>query len=185
VATVRQGLSLEAFLELPEEKPALEYFDGVVTQKVTPKTRHSALQWDLLERFNRAGLPSRQWRAFPELRATFGGASVVPDVAVYRWERIPRNPDGTLQDDVFEPPDVAVEIASPKQSVRQLDRRCQWYVAHGVRLALLVDPDTESVTAFRPDTPPRSHSGVESVDCGDALPDFAFVAQDLFATLRL
>jgi Uma2 family endonuclease len=185
VATAHQGLSLEAFLALPEEKPALEYFAGAVTQKVTPKARHSALQWDVLERFNRAGLASKRWRASPELRATFAGASVVPDVAVYRWERIPRNPDGSLQDDVFEPPDVAVEIASPKQSVRQLEQRCLWYVANGVGLALLVDPDSESVTAFRPNAAPRSHTGTDTVDCSAALPDFAFVAQELFATLRL
>jgi Uma2 family endonuclease len=185
VATAHQSLSLEAFLALPEEKPALEYFDGAVTQKVTPKARHSRLQYKLAEWVNRAAEPSKLALAFPELRATFAGASVVPDVAVYHWERIPRDADGLLQDDVFEPPDVAIEIISPGQRVNQLRRRCEWYVAHGVPLALLVDPYAESVTAFRPNSPPRSHTSAESVDCSDVLPGFGFVARDLFACLRV
>ena len=26
--------------------------------------------------------------AFPELRCTFGGRSIIPDIAIYKWERI-------------------------------------------------------------------------------------------------
>ena len=40
MALTERRTSLEEFLKLPEEKPALEYFDGKVTQKVSPKTRH-------------------------------------------------------------------------------------------------------------------------------------------------
>ena len=36
-------MTLTEFLALPEEKPALEYENGEVTQKVSPKGRHSAL----------------------------------------------------------------------------------------------------------------------------------------------
>ncbi len=38
----RLGLSLEAFLTLPEVKPSLEYEEGRVTQKVSPKIQHGA-----------------------------------------------------------------------------------------------------------------------------------------------
>ena len=48
MAIARQGLTLEEFLALPEEKPALEYHDGTVTQKVTPKPEHSGLQGELV-----------------------------------------------------------------------------------------------------------------------------------------
>ena len=40
----REGLTLEEFLALPEEKPALEYGAGVVTQKVAPLYEHSLLR---------------------------------------------------------------------------------------------------------------------------------------------
>ena len=101
MAISQQPLTLEEFLKLPEKKPALEFEDGVVTQKVAPKGRHSALQFDLAERFNHFARPLRLARAFPELRTTFGGVSRVPDVAVYRWERIPRDAAGDVADDFW------------------------------------------------------------------------------------
>ena len=36
MAVSQQQITLEEFLALPEQKPALEYFDGEVTQKVPP-----------------------------------------------------------------------------------------------------------------------------------------------------
>src|SRR5579863_4557769 len=87
---VRQrNLSLDEFLALPERKPALEYEDAVITQKMSPKGRHSALQSEVIIRFDRYGRPRKLARAFSELRVTFAGRSYVPDVSVFRWERIP------------------------------------------------------------------------------------------------
>ena len=55
MAVHQADLTLDEFLQCPEEEPSLEYFCGKVTQKVPPKLRHSALQNALAERFNRFG----------------------------------------------------------------------------------------------------------------------------------
>ena len=52
MAVTRRGLTLEEFLALPEEKPALEYFNGEVTQKVSPLLRHARLQYKFAELIN-------------------------------------------------------------------------------------------------------------------------------------
>jgi Uma2 family endonuclease len=44
MAVASSRLTLDEFLKLPEEEPALEYVNGVVSQKVSPKGRHSSLQ---------------------------------------------------------------------------------------------------------------------------------------------
>src|SRR5262245_35384124 len=126
---MQQPLTLEQFLTLPERKPPLEFEDGTVSRKVAPKPRHSWLQYALVAWVNRAGVPQRVALALPELRATFAGFSRVPDVVVYRWERVPWDAAGNLPDDVSVAPDIAIEIISPKQSVNRLLRRCLWYVA--------------------------------------------------------
>lgn len=123
--------TLEDFLELPETKPPLEFVDGCVTPKVSPKGKHSALQAELVERLNQRARPRRLARAFPELRTTFGGASRVLDVAVYRWDRIPRDASGRIADNFLEPPDIAIEIVPPDQSANTLVRCCLWYIAQG------------------------------------------------------
>ncbi len=181
----QRRLTLEEFLKLPEEEPALEFAGGEVSQKVSPKGRHSALQAELVERFNRAGRAEKLARAFTELRATFGGRSYVPDVSVYRWGRIPLDEAGRVADDFFDPPDIAVEIVSPEQSVNAQVRRCLWFVANGVGAALLVDPADESVLLFRPGPTPQPLHGPELIEFGDLLPGFQLGVQELFDSLKL
>jgi len=184
--TEHKRMTLEEFLALPEEKPALELEpDGVVTQKMSPKGRHSTLQAHLLELINRYAQSRRIGRAYPELRTIFGGAAYVPDVSVYRWERIPRDPSGRVADDFTEPPDIAIEIISPGQGVNALIRRSVWYVDNGVRVALVVDPEDESVLIFRTGKQVQVARGDDAIELADLLPELQLTAASVFAALRI
>jgi Uma2 family endonuclease len=176
-------MTLEEFLQLPEEEVALEYADGEVTQKVSPKGRHSRLQFKIPERINAFAEPSKLALAFPELRTTFAGASRVPDVSVYTWDRIQRLPNGRVADDFLTPPDIAIEIVSPEQRVGALIRRCVWFVGNGVRVAVLVDPDDESVVVFRPGAEPLTLRGGDAIDLTDVLPGFHLTVDEVFGFL--
>jgi Uma2 family endonuclease len=185
MVVTRRGMTLEEFLKLPERKPALEYADGVVTQKVAPKGRHSRLQGELYRWFNAWAEPRRLASAFPELRTTYAGRSYVPDVAVYRWERIALDANRVVPDEFFEPPDIAVEIVSPEQSVRSQVRKCQWYVEHGVPLALVANPDDRAVRLLRPGAEPLVLRDDAVIDFGPVLPGLQLSVRDLFAMLQL
>lgn len=182
---VGQTMSLEQFLELPERKPYLEYEDGMVTQKMSPKGEHSTLEGGIVELVNRLCSPRKVARAFPELRVTMGGKSVVPDVSVYRWERIERKPNGEVATDFTTPPDVAIEILSPRQSVTKLVARCAWYVANGVRAALLVDEKARMILVFRPDRSPLALRGDERIPLEDLLAGFDASVKQVFDTLKI
>jgi hypothetical protein len=132
MTAVGSRMSLEEFLRLPERKPALEYEHGVVTRKVSPKGRHSKLQFWIADQINHQTEPGKIAFAFPELRATFATLSRVPDVAVFRWDRIPRDEQGRVADDFFDPPDVAIEILSPGQRINAQIRRCISFLDAGV-----------------------------------------------------
>ena len=84
-----------------------------------------------------------------------------------------------------EPPDLVVEIVSPEQSTNALVRRCLWYVANGVGIALLVDPSDRSVILFRPGSTPIGLSGEDRIDLGDLLPGLELTVQQLFDTLKV
>lgn len=146
---------------------------------------HSALQGAFGEFFNRFTLARKLACAFPELRATFAGRSYVPDVAVYRWDRIPRDETGQVEDDFFDPPDLAVEIVSPQQSVTALVRKCLWYVDNGVQIALLVDPGDESVLLLRSGRRAEALRGTDQIDLADLLPGFTLTVRDLYDSLGL
>ena len=183
MAIGERRMTLEEFLRLPEAEPALEYVDGEVTQKESPQGQHGALQYGVAHLFNEYGWPRRLARAFPELRATYGGGSAVPDVAVYLWDRVPLTPAGEVANVFRESPDTAVEIVSPEQSVPKLVAKCEWYIRHGVRIALLIDPDHRTVRLFRPGTTPRMPRGTDRIDLDEVLSGFELTVDALFATL--
>lgn len=185
MAVTEQAMTLDEFLKLPEKKPALEFEDGTVIRKVSPKGRHSVLQTKAAEFINRSAEPRKLAFAFTELRATYGGQSLVPDVSVYRWDRIPRTEAGIVADDFWEPPDVAIEIVSPQQSVNRLMRRCLRFIEDGVAIALLVDPRDDSVIDFRPGVPPRALRGDDHIDLTEVAPGFALTVRELFDSLKL
>jgi Uma2 family endonuclease len=184
-AITRRALSLEQFLQLPEEEPALEFEEGTVTQKVSPKGQHSRLQSRVVDLINRFAEPNKLALAFPELRTTFARRSPVPDVAVFVWQRIPLNSVGEIANDFREPPDIAIEIVSPEQSVNGLIRRCLGFVASGVRVALLVDPADRSILDFRPNQVPIPRHGQDLIDLGDIVPGLTFSVRDVFSSLRI
>ncbi|MEM9164661.1 MAG: Uma2 family endonuclease, partial [Cyanobacteria bacterium P01_F01_bin.4] len=109
-------ITLEAFLKLPETKPASEYIDGKIIQKPMPRGKHSTLQTEFATNVNTVLKPPKIARAFSELRCTFGGRSIIPDVSVFTWECIPRDETGEIAN-IFEIAQTwAIEILSPGQS---------------------------------------------------------------------
>lgn len=185
MAIAERLITLDEFLTWSEEKPALELIDGRVTQKVSPQGQHSALQAEIATLFNNFARPRKLARAFTELRASFTGHSPVPDVSVYLWERIPVTERGTVANRFVEPPDIAVEIRSPEQTLKSQIERCHWYVEHGVRVVLLVDPGRLTIRVFRPEATAGPLRGADVIDLGDVLPGFSFTPDELFASLSM
>ncbi|NJN31639.1 MAG: Uma2 family endonuclease [Synechococcales cyanobacterium RM1_1_8] len=115
-----KAITLAEFLQLPETKPASEYSDGRIFQKPVPQGKHSVLQGEIVSNFSGTLKQGKVAYGFPELRCTFGGRSVVPDVVVLLWANIPLDEDGEVANGVNRVPDWVVEILSPQQSPTQV-----------------------------------------------------------------
>jgi len=179
---VGQTMTLNAFLDLPEVKPHLEFTDGLVTQKMAAKPTHTTLQGLLWQRFNHIAGPRRLGVAYFETRFFTPTWAPVPDVAYYRRERIKWR-GNRPPDDFTEAPDIAVEIVSPGQSVTELIRKCIRYIALGTRIALLVDPDDETVLVFPPQQPVQALQGADQIALDELLPGFDLTVQGMFDAL--
>src|SRR5258708_32531460 len=177
-------LTLEQFLSLPEAEPALEMgCDGEISQKVSPTTKHSVLQRELLMRLEGHARPLRMGQAFPEQRVILGGTARVPDLAFYRQERLPLDADGNWIDHPTTPPDLVVEIYSPGQEDRRdLVVTAAWYVEQGVRIVLLVDPDRRRVTSFTPNGEAVFET-TQPLPLSEILPGLHLTPAELFAPL--
>jgi Uma2 family endonuclease len=148
VQTPIKSIDLNTFLTLPETKPASEFIDGQIVQKPMPQGKHSTIQGDLVPAINAVLKPEKIARAYPELRCTFGGRSIVPDVAVFSWEHIPRDDNGKVANVFALAPDWTIEILSPEQSQTKVVRNILRCLTHGTQMGWLIDPDEELVFVY-------------------------------------
>jgi Uma2 family endonuclease len=179
-------LSLEEFLKLPETKPASEYIDGKVIQKPMPQGKHSKLQGKLVTAINRIVEDRKIALAFPELRCTFGGRSIVPDVAVFAWDRIPVDANGEIANVFPICPDWTIEILSPDQSSTKVTSNILHCLQHGCQMGWLFDPEERSLLIYPQGQQPEFLEGEQ-----DRLPiptlaiDLQLTVGDVFGWLKL
>jgi Uma2 family endonuclease len=184
MAVTPRRMSLAEFLELPEVKPARELRQGMVSQKAPPSGPHSSIQmWFGAQVYSFAELRGLA-QAFTEARVILGADTYVPDVVVYLWERVPEDEHGNLPFYFTTPPDLALEILSPGQSVRaQLDR-CRELVNHGVQVVVLANPERRTIHIIRADREVGPLREGETIDLEDVLSGFQLGVTDLFARIR-
>ncbi|MEN9227009.1 MAG: Uma2 family endonuclease [Thermostichus sp. HHBFW_bins_43] len=182
-ASFTQTPTLEDFLKRPdlEASPAWEYIDGIAVQKPMPKTRHSLLRKRLLAEIDGH---SKTYTALPELRCTFAGRSIVPDVAVVAWNRIPVDETGEPEDDFLAAPDWSIEILSPDQKANRVIDNLLHCIKHGCRLGWMIDPDDDSVLTFTPHQEPDVCRGDRQLPMLEGV-HLQLTAAQLFAWLKL
>jgi Uma2 family endonuclease len=166
-------LTLEDFLKLPETQPASEFINGRIHQKPVPQGKHSRLQLKFCEAVNQVAEVPQIALAFPELRCTFGGRSIVPDATVFVWERIPFEADGEVPNTFEIYPDWTVEILSPNQTATKVIGNILHCLKYGTQLGWLIDPDERLILAFIPGQEPVELTG------SDRLPVPIFLTLDL------
>jgi Uma2 family endonuclease len=179
VQTLPRLITLEEFLKLPETKPASEYIDGQIIQKPMPQGKHSTIQTEFSTAVNVVLKPQHIARAFLELRCTFGGRSIVPDISVFAWQRIPRDPNGEVANAFAIAPDWTIEILSPDQSQTKVTKNILHCLNNGTQMGWLIDPDEQTVFVYRPKQQPEVFDQVEQ-----SVPVPAF-ANALNLTVRL
>jgi len=174
VHSPRKSLTLEEFLELPETKPASEYIDGAIVQKPMPQGKHSILQRELSFALTAIFREDKTAQAFPELRCTFGGRSIVPDIAIFCIQQIPRDRNGDVANVFNLPPDWTIEILSPNQSHTKVVRNILHCIDHGTEMGWMLDSEEHCIFVY------DSNKSVQILDPPDLVlpvPEFAQAVQ--------
>lgn len=154
IQSLEKNITLAEFLAQPETKPAREYINGNILSKPMPQGKHSQLQGKLVTTINQVTTAAKVALAFPELRCTFGERSLVPDLAIFAWQRIPTDADGDIANVFPLAPDWAIEILSPGQSQTKVTGNLLHCLRHGTQMGWLIDPAEKSVFIYTPDNIP-------------------------------
>ncbi|MEA5536476.1 Uma2 family endonuclease [Crocosphaera sp. XPORK-15E] len=186
IQTSNKSLTLDEFLQLPETKPTQEYINGQILQKPMPQGKHSRIQAELIIAINAISKPQKIAYAFPELRCTFGERSIVPDVVVLRWSRIPCDKDGDIANICLTYPDWTIEILSPNQNQIKVMGNILYCLNHGTYLGWLIDPETKSILVFLPQQQPLFlENSKDNLPVPEFLAELKLTVGDIFNWLKL
>ncbi|MEO0824071.1 MAG: Uma2 family endonuclease [Cyanobacteria bacterium J06642_9] len=108
------------------------------------------------------------------------GATRSPDAA---WLQEPRWQQLTpAQRQAFLPlcPDFAIELKSPSDDLSDLRQKFQEYLANGLQLGWLINPENSTVEIYRPDTPYTSVTNPNRLSADPLLPGFTMAFDEIF-----
>ncbi len=163
------------YLALPEEKPYLEYVDGVVLQKPMPDAFHGRLIqfldylfYGYILRAGGDGGPERR------MRFADGSGYRLPDTAYWASGRPSGNDTA---------PSVVVEVRSSDQTMAELRRKCRAFRANGVDCCWLIDPYARNVEVFEGERDGARLAEDEPLETA-VMPGFSVSQAELWAALE-
>lgn len=107
------------------------------------------------------------------------GSMRAPDAAWISHERLAQVPPEDLKKFAHVCPDFVIELASESDRVRELQQKVEKWLANGVRLGWLLDPDSRRAYVYRPDGAVRSQPFSEPLSGEDVLPGFTLVPDEV------
>lgn len=114
----------------------------------------------------------------------FGAQLRAPDVSFVRRDQRPR---GRLLDKGYADiaPALAVEVFSPGNTVREIERKRADFFASGTELFWIVYPDRQEVEVSTSQETHRVLRRDDTLDGGSVLPGFSLEVAELFAAVEL
>jgi Uma2 family endonuclease len=164
------------------ERRLYELVDGVLVEKAMGFPESTVALWlgFLLENFlhhNDLGIVGGEAGTL----RLMAGLVRIPDLCFVSWDRLPGHkvPSKPLLDVA---PDLAVEVLSPGNTKKEMNRKIREYFLAGVRQVWLVDPRKRSIHVYTaPDEVLRLKED-QVLDGGDVLPGLRLPLRDVFAT---
>jgi Uma2 family endonuclease len=179
MATTTPVMSWEAFEQLPDDGMHYEILEGELMTLPPPKSRHSLVAGNTFK----ALLPLEQ-RGLGRVMLEAGyklsedpATWIQPDVSFFRKERVQATaPNGYF----LNAPELAIEIVSPSESARDLERKVDALLAVGSHAVWVIYPETQKVRVFLRDGTSYSRGVHEKLTAPDLLPDWELPVAKLF-----
>jgi Uma2 family endonuclease len=108
----------------------------------------------------------------------------VPDVAVFKWSRIPFDADGEPPNDFLLCPDWTIEILSPEQSSNRVIGNILYCLQDGCQLGWLIDQTDRSILVFLPNQQPELLQGNAHLSVLGEI-DLALTVSQVFSWLKM
>jgi len=157
-----------------------EIVDGRPQEKEIPGARHSGICARLAIELGMYLKANRLGELYPETSFQIGANERIPDLAFVSAACMP--PEGEPDTKWPMPPDLAVEVISPKDLYERVYAKVIEYLAAGVKQVWLVSPEHHTVTIYRSATHITAFSGESELVSEDLFPGFRCPLREIFAS---
>ncbi len=120
------------------------YDEEVQEDVIAPSRNHSRAAQNIASLLERH---APQMEVFPTLSLDLDGWKTIPDVCAFERDRVAAS-WGEDEEEVSIPPDLVVEILSPRQSLGPLVDKVREYLRRGAKSCWIVTPALGSVSVF-------------------------------------
>lgn len=180
-----QRITAEELLRLPDDGFRYELVEGELKRMTPAGFRHGAIVMNLSRPLaeyvasNRLGLVAGAETGF-KLKANPDTVRA-PDIAFVSRERV--EVEGVPDTFWPGPPDLAVEVLSPSDTVYDVEDKVATWLAFGTRLVWVVHPKRRVVIVHRQGEPDATLSEADSLEGVDVVPGFRCRVEEIFLGL--
>lgn len=171
--------TIDDLRKVPKDGRVYELVDGAIV--VTPAgMRHSAVAARITVILGNFVFPRRLGEVCTEgvgIQLPTGNVRS-PDGCFVRTEKLPGGRAPVDYGNLV--PDLVVEVLSPSDSARDMEKKVDEYLGCGVPLVWVVDPERRTVTAYRPPRDTAEYAGDAELTAEPVLPGFSCRVSEFF-----
>jgi Uma2 family endonuclease len=186
---LKNKLTLEEFLSLPETDTIYELVDGAALPKykneqMSPKFFHGSTTGSLFILLSKwaqkKGRVVIEWSV--KLTKNKQDWIPVPDLTYVSYQRLPLD---WLKDEPCPViPELVIEIISPGQTFGDMIEKATYYLQAGISLVWIVDTVSQTITVFTSSSLPTTYRNQQIIS-HELLPDLQIIPEEVFKNAGL
>ncbi|MDE0087117.1 MAG: Uma2 family endonuclease [Candidatus Poribacteria bacterium] len=167
-------MTLEEFLESDLE--GYEYIKGELIPMPPTSVEHGYISVNLSSLLHLYVRENQLGRVLSETGFRVGERVLIPDIAFVSTDRLPA--DQSKASPV--PPDLAVEVVSPSDTLRRVEEKVYAYLEAGTQLVWLLSPTFKTVTVYRSETEITTLTRNDTLSGEEVVKGFSCQVAELF-----
>ena len=182
MSTTTQLITAEELLRLPDSPYRHELVKGELITMSLPGEEHGAVIMNI-------AAPLAQYVKTNDLGLVYGAETgfqiernpdtvLGADTAFVRKDRVEK--DGISKGYRFGAPDLVVEVISPSDNMKKVERKVQQWLSGGARIVWTVDPKTRTVTVYEGPDPVTVLGEADDLTGADVVPGFRLPVAEIF-----